>query len=168
MPLPTTLWHTWLTDPTVLARFETKRYSPSPTACWHWLGAISSTGHGSFRAATLPGPTRRGTVPAHLFAYHLLHGPPTTTDLVLCHQCDEAGCVNPTHLRLGTKAQNRTEWSTRRHNPHSPLADTRGPADRSRAIAQTIRTALAADEPACRIKGHILVTQNKGCPLVLW
>jgi hypothetical protein len=29
---------------------------------------VSSTGHGSFRAASLPGPTRRGTVPAHLFA----------------------------------------------------------------------------------------------------
>ncbi|MCK1815684.1 hypothetical protein MTQ13_15575, partial [Streptomyces sp. XM4011] len=62
MPIPTTLWHTWLTNPAVQTRFETKYYALSPTTCWHWLGAISSTGHGSFRAATLSGPTRRGTV----------------------------------------------------------------------------------------------------------
>ncbi|MFG2737952.1 hypothetical protein ACGFX7_24415 [Streptomyces harbinensis] len=168
MPIPTTLWHTWLTDPTVLTRFEKKRYRPSPTTCWHWLGAISSTGHGSFRAGTLPGPTRRGTVPAHLFAYHLHHGPPTTTDLVLCHQCDEASCVNPTHLRPGTKAQNRTEWSTRRHNPHSPLADRRGSTGRSRAIATAIRTALAADEASESAKARIQATKAEGAPLTLW
>ncbi|UWM49667.1 HNH endonuclease [Streptomyces carpaticus] len=168
MPILTTLRHTWLTDPAVLARFEAKRYRPSPTACWHWLGAISSTGHGSFRAGTLPGPTRRGTVPAHLFAYHLHHGPPTTTDLVLCHQCDEAGCVNPTHLRPGTKAENRTEWATRRHNPHSPLADTRGPAARSRAISRAIRAACAAGEPADAIDLLIRTVQAEGRPLALW
>ncbi|MFF3468764.1 hypothetical protein ACWCQN_41775 [Streptomyces sp. NPDC001984] len=64
--LPAELWLYWLTDKAVVARFEAKHYIRSPTRCWPWLGAVSSTGHGSFRAASLPGPSRRGTVPAHL------------------------------------------------------------------------------------------------------
>ncbi|MEV1008332.1 HNH endonuclease [Streptomyces sp. NPDC049881] len=151
-----------------MTRFGSKHYRPSPTACWHWLGAISSTGHGSFRAGTLPGPTRRGTVPAHLFAYRFFHGPTSTPAQILCHRCDEAGCVNPTHLRPGTSAENRIEWATRRHNLHGPLADTRGPAGRSRAIATTIRTALAEGEPSGTIESRIRGVKADGVPLALW
>lgn len=80
MPISTTLWHTWLTDPTVLTRFEKKRYRPSPTTCWHWLGAISSTGHGSFRAATLPGPPAEAPSPptSSPTTYTTAHPPPRT------------------------------------------------------------------------------------------
>lgn len=37
-------------------------------------------------------------------------------DAVLCHQGDFAGCVNPTHMRLGTNAANRREYTRRRRN----------------------------------------------------
>ena len=71
---PAKLWRVWLTDPATQQRFEAKRYRRGPDQCWPWIGAISSTGHGSFRAASLPGVSRRGTVPAHLYAYQLEHG----------------------------------------------------------------------------------------------
>ena len=96
---------------------------------------MSSTGHGSFRAASLPGPTRRGTVPAHLFAYQLAYGVisrlgwSTTNDVMICHQCDFAGCTNPAHMRLGTNTTNRAEYIARRRNLASPLADVRAPPD---------------------------------------
>lgn len=66
-------------------------------------------------AASLPGPSRRGTVTAHLFAYQREYGViprlgwPGADDAVLCHQCNFAGCTNPTHMRFGTNAVNRTE-----------------------------------------------------------
>jgi hypothetical protein len=69
--VPEHRWRSWLDDPDVVARFEAKRYRRADDLCWVWIGGVSSTGHGSFRAASLPGPTRRGTVPAHLFAYQL-------------------------------------------------------------------------------------------------
>ena len=67
--IPEHLWRSWLDDPAVVSRFESKRYRRCREKCWPWIGGVSSTGHGSFRAANLPGQSRRGTVPAHLFAY---------------------------------------------------------------------------------------------------
>jgi hypothetical protein len=164
----------WLEDPTVIARFEAKRYQRSDELCWMWLGGVSSTGYGSFRAASLPGPTRPGTVSAHLFAYQLTHGViprlgwSGTEDTVICHQCDFTGCVNPAHMRLGTHALNRLEYLSRRRNLCSPLADVRGAAGRTRAIAAAIRAGLAHGEHVDDIENRIERAQLAGRPLTLW
>lgn len=106
--VPERRWRSWLDDPAVVARFEAKRFKRANGLCWAWIGGVSSTGHGSFRAASLPGPSRRGTVPAHLFAYQLAYGViprlgwSGAEDAMICHQCDFAGCTNPAHMRLGT------------------------------------------------------------------
>src|SRR5215217_3827589 len=137
--VPERRWQSWLDDPDVVARFEAKRYRRSSDLCWVWVGGVSSTGHGSFRAASLPGPTRRGTVLAHLFAYQLAYGVirrlgwSSAEDAVICHQCDFAGCTNPAHMRLGTNTTNRAEYFARRENLAGPLADVRGAAGRTRA-----------------------------------
>jgi hypothetical protein len=169
------LWRTWLDDPVIVSRFEAKRYLlRSAHACWIWTAGISSTGHGSFRAASLPGRSRRGTVPAHLFAYQLQHGViprlgwPGTDDPCLCHRCDEAGCVNPAHLRLGTTSQNRAEWAQRRRLPHSPLGDLRGAAGRARAVAATVREGLAAGESSVQIEERVRIARNEGLLPTLW
>ncbi len=172
--LPADLWRAWLDDEMVVARFEAKRYVRPGDRCWPWINAVSSTGHGSFRAASLPGPSRRGTVPAHLFAFQLDHGvidrPGWTAaqDPVVCHSCDFHGCTNPAHLRLGTAAENRVEWSLRRGNPHGPLADTRGAAGRTRAVAEAIRAGLRRGEPPGRIEQLIRAAEEEGMPLTLW
>ncbi|ELB92782.1 hypothetical protein Rwratislav_12368 [Rhodococcus wratislaviensis IFP 2016] len=172
--VPERLWRTWLDDPVVVARFEAKRYRRSDNLCAPWLGGVSSTGHGSFRAASLPGPSRRGTVPAHLFAYQLEYGIiprlgwSGADDAVLCHQCDFAGCTNPHHLRLGTNRSNRCEYDLRRRNIASPLSDVRGAAGRTRAIAGAVRAGLANQETPERIDERIRDAEAAGSPLTLW
>jgi HNH endonuclease len=172
--IPAELWRTWLADPNIVARFEGKRFRLSPNTCFPWLGAVSSTGHGSFRAASLPGRSRRGTVPAHLFAYQLAHGIvprlgwSSEDDPVVCHRCDSHGCTNPDHLRLGTAAENRAEWVHRHRDPTGPLADLRGPAGRTRAIAQAVRDGLAAGDSTSQIEARIAAAQAAGLPLTLW
>jgi len=176
MPIrvPSQLWRSWLEDPTVVARFEAKRYTRGDQQCWPWLAAVSSTGHGSFRAASLPGASRRGTVPAHLFAYQFANGViprlgwSGTEDPVLCHRCDSHGCTNPNHLSLGTNAQNRTEWAQRHRDPDGPLADLRGAAGRTRAIAATVRTGLVLGECEALIERRIHLAEQNGLPLTLW
>lgn len=172
--IPAHLLRSWLDDPTVVARFELKRYRRADHLCWPWTAAVSSTGHGSFRAASRPGASRRGTIPAHLFAYQLEHGViprlgwSDTEDAVLCHQCDFAGCTNPAHMRLGTNTTNRAEYTARRRNLASPLSDVRGAAGRTRAIATAIRTGLATGDDSATIKARILAAEAAGRPLTLW
>ncbi|MDJ0363323.1 hypothetical protein [Rhodococcus sp. H29-C3] len=172
--IPAHLLRSWLDDPTVTARFEAKRYRRAEHLCWVWTGAVSSTGHGSFRAASRPDASRRGTIPAHLFAYQLQYGViprlgwSNTEDAVLCHQCDFAGCTNPTHMRLGTNTTNRVEYTARRRNLASPLSDIRGAAGRTRALASAIRTGLANDEDTTAIETLILAAETAGLPLTLW
>jgi hypothetical protein len=72
-------------------------------------------------------------------------------DPMLCHRCDSHGCTNPAHLRIGTAAKNRAEWAQRHRDPTGPLADCRGPAARTRAIAQAVLAGLAAGDTAAAI-----------------
>lgn len=172
--IPERLWRSWLDDPSIVSRFESKRFRRRREQCWPWIGGVSSTGHGSFRAASLPGPSRRGTVPAHLFAYQLEYGVisrlgwSNTDDAVLCHQCDFAGCTNPAHMRLGTNRSNRSEYDLRRRNIASPLADVRGPAGRTRAIADAIRTGIGQNVDAATIEERIAAAEVAGRPFSLW
>ncbi len=172
--IPADLWQRWLTDHRIVERFEAKRYVRDDDACWPWIGAVSSTGHGSYRADSLPGPSRRGTVPAHLYAYQLAHGIirrlgwSATDDVTLCHQCDYAGCTNPAHMKLGTPATNRAEYDLRRRNLRSPLSDVRGAAGRSHAIAEAVREGLAAGDGRAAIDARINAAEAAGMPFTLW
>ncbi|MFJ8385543.1 hypothetical protein ACIQ9Q_13725 [Streptomyces sp. NPDC094438] len=172
--IPAVEWTAWLADESVRARYWAKVHrTSSDSDCWFWTAGISDTGHASFRAASLPGRTRRGTVPGHLYGYQLARGviprlgwgndSPT-----VCHSCDSHSCQQPNHLRLGTPAENRAEWLARRRNPASPLADLRGPAGRSRAIGEAIRTGRANGESEADIALRIHRAAATGRPLSLW
>lgn len=172
--IPAVEWESWLADESVQARYRAKVYRTDSTDdCWFFFGGISSTGHASFRAASRPGRTRRGTVPGHLYGYQLAHGviprlgwgndSPT-----VCHTCDNHSCQQPEHLRLGTPAENRAEWIARRRNPGSPLADLRGPAGRSRAIGEAIRNGLTDGASRTEMTLRIRTAAAAGRPLSLW
>jgi hypothetical protein len=70
--------------------------------------------------------------------------------------------------RLGTNASNRVEYLTRRRNLANPLADVRGAAGRTRAIAAAIRAGFANHEDAASIERRIVDAEFAGHPLTLW
>ena len=66
--------------------------------CWLWTGACSSFGHGHIKIAGK-------LVGTHRVSW-LIHKGDIPNGLCVLHKCDVPACTRPSHLFLGTKADN--------------------------------------------------------------
>jgi HNH endonuclease len=78
--------------------------------CWPWI-AKSKLAYG-YGAVNWDGRVQS----AHRLAYELTYGP-IAPGLHVLHNCDNPGCCNPNHLRLGSHADNMRDAAIRSRMP---------------------------------------------------
>jgi len=170
--IPRDLWEALAADGDARARYYGKVYWRGPGQCAYFLGALSSGGHGRFRAGTRRAVADRPgslVVPAHIYGYVLSRGVPGPDPVTGClpvirHRCDEPSCQAAVHLAAGSPAENSRDYLARRADPYSPLSDRRGPRGRAVAIRGAILAALAADASLGEIEAAIEAASAAGIP----
>ena len=110
------------TRPSLESDFWSK-VEKTESGCWLWIGGIQH-GYGEFSLY------HGRMIKAHRFSYELAHGP-IPDGMCICHKCDVCNCVNPSHLFLGTQADNVKDMNTKgraislrgEQNPNAKLTE---------------------------------------------
>jgi hypothetical protein len=129
------------------------RAIPEPnTGCWLWMGGLAGgTGYPVVRN----GDTNVG---AHRLMASLVYGElPSGIDA--CHRCDVRACINPTHLFLGTRAENLDDMR-RKGRANDPKGVRHPKAKLTEADVHAIRAALAAGVPSVVLGRRYNVAAN--------
>ena len=83
-------------------------YTVAPSGCWEWQRATFKSGYGAINV--------NGRIAyAHRVSFELFVGPIVDGAFVM-HACDNRICVNPTHLLLGSPADNVQDMMAKGRN----------------------------------------------------
>jgi DNA-binding transcriptional regulator YiaG len=117
MALIAMLWSAIMGRQTVTKEnFWSRVRKGAPDECWNWTGPISYSRNGGMGYGRIDAFGTRG-VYVHRVAYWLANPGvidlPRGNGLLVRHKCDNPICCNPSHLELGTHADNMHDMVSR-------------------------------------------------------
>ncbi len=140
-----------LPAPSFFEKHRDKIAIAGPDECWLWTAGKSDDGYGSVKAR---GKTRR----AHREAYDAENGIGSAAGLVIRHKCDVRACVNPSHLLIGTRADNSRDM-VERGRQVCQKGEVNGRAKLTDADVRTIRSEYV---PGSRTHGQRAIAGRFG------
>jgi hypothetical protein len=129
------------------------------TQCWEWTGKPHTRGYGVTQ--------RRGKrYYVHRFSFATFVGP--VNGMNVCHRCDNPICCNPSHLFLGTQADNLADARAKgRLFAPPPMPGEKNPRAKLTATdVAIIRARAAAGESKRSIARDFHVSDNQICWIV--
>lgn len=102
-------------------RFNSKLRRDEATGCLLYCGATNNRGYGMFWVTSC-----HEKIPAHRVAYVLAGGALTDGHSFVMHSCDRPRCCEPSHLTVGTCADNLADMAAKGRGRRSKLGLPRG------------------------------------------
>jgi hypothetical protein len=87
-----------------------QKISQDNTGCWFWIGMRQKRGKHNLEYGHVK--INKKQYQAHRIIYKLIYGD-IPNELCVLHNCDVPYCVNPKHLRLGTRIDNVRDMDKR-------------------------------------------------------
>lgn len=121
------------------------------TRCWPWTKQLDEKGYGVV-VYRRDSKGRRGTNIHATRATYYLRGEEIPEGQIVCHRCDNPGCVRPSHLFLGTSKTNAEDMVRKKRsltgskNPSAKLTESSVRAIRRRFLSENLTIARLARE----------------------
>lgn len=153
---------TWYATPEEC--FEARTNKIDAEGCWEWTGYKNRGGYGVMRLGEKVGL-------AHRYAYERFVGAIPDTgnphDNCILHKCDNPACVNPSHLFLGSQADNVVDMHSKGRAAQL-VGEQTGNSKLSERIVKTIRGSKAPSSVLAEKFGVNSATINRIRSRVTW